>query len=103
MSLHTCSLSGLEWSLMAGSARYRDLLTSASQITQLRSSSLKLSGSLRQVAASCSMADTAVTAEGSVDGDADDAVSMLPVAAHMKLLLDAPEGTQRISASTADD
>ncbi|OCF31631.1 hypothetical protein I317_06120 [Kwoniella heveanensis CBS 569] len=73
--------------------RYRDLLTSATQITSLHSSSLRLSDSLREIARSCSNPDINITldGEGSEAGEEEDVVNMLPVAAHMKLLLDAPE------------
>ncbi|WVQ93491.1 hypothetical protein IAU59_000565 [Kwoniella sp. CBS 9459] len=73
--------------------RYRDLLTSATQITSLHSSSLRLSDSLREIARSCSNPDINITldGEGSDAGEEEDVVNMLPVAAHMKLLLDAPE------------
>lgn len=66
--------------------RYRDLLTSASQITSLHSSSLRLSSGLKAVGAAC--ANPAVE----VPEVEDEGVSeLLPVAAHVKLLLDAPE------------
>ncbi|GMK59894.1 hypothetical protein CspeluHIS016_0901110 [Cutaneotrichosporon spelunceum] len=66
--------------------RYRDLLTSASQITSLHSSSLRLSSGLKAVGAAC--ANPAVD----VPEVEDEGVSeLLPVAAHVKLLLDAPE------------
>lgn len=72
------------------STRYRDLLTSASQITSLYNSSLRLSSGLRTVAVACAnpteMADTS-----SETADGEDVNTMLPVAAHMKFLLDAPE------------
>ncbi|WWD16437.1 hypothetical protein CI109_100863 [Kwoniella shandongensis] len=75
--------------------RYRDLLTSATQITSLHSSSLRLSDSLREIAKSCT---NPTDININVDGDAgsepsetEDVVNLLPVAAHMKLLLDAPE------------
>lgn len=75
---------------LARSTRYRDLLTSASQITSLHSSSLRLSSGLRTVSAACAnpteMADTS-----SETMDTEDVNAMLPVAAHMKFLLDAPE------------
>ncbi|TXT07513.1 hypothetical protein VHUM_03233 [Vanrija humicola] len=65
--------------------RYRDLLTSASQMTALHSSSLRLSSSLKTVAAACANPTELPAPDGtSVD-------NMLPVAAHLKLLLDAPE------------
>ncbi|WWC68540.1 uncharacterized protein I206_102469 [Kwoniella pini CBS 10737] len=84
-----------ELRLMVGT-RYRDLLTSATQIQSLHSSSLRLSDSLREIARSCSNPDINITldGEGSQDGDdhqQDDLMDMLPTAAHMKLLLDAPE------------
>ncbi|WWC60390.1 uncharacterized protein I303_102962 [Kwoniella dejecticola CBS 10117] len=82
-----------ELRLMVG-ARYRDLLTSATQIQSLHSSSLRLSDSLREIARSCSNPDINITldGDGSQDGnDNDDLMEMLPTAAHMKLLLDAPE------------
>lgn len=75
--------------------RYRDLLTSATQITSLHSSSLQLSSSLRTVAQACNNpSDIAFTADGDSpdQSDAEDVMSLLPVAAHIKLLLDAPEG-----------
>ena len=75
--------------------RYRDLLTSATEITSLRSSSLHLSSSLRSVVQACNDHSdlSMITANDSADhSDAEDVMSMLPVATHMKLLLDAPEG-----------
>ncbi len=84
------------------STRYRDLLTSATQITTLHSSSLHLSSSLRTVAQACSNpSDIPSTSEGdSLDqSEEEDVMSMLPVAAHMKLLLDAPEGELHIFPS----
>lgn len=66
--------------------RYRDLLTSASQITTLHSSSLRLSSSLKEVGAAC--ANPAVDVP-EVEGEG--VSELLPVAAHVKLLLDAPE------------
>ncbi|OCF75076.1 hypothetical protein I204_03925 [Kwoniella mangroviensis CBS 8886] len=86
-----------ELRLMVGT-RYRDLLTSATQIESLHASSLRLSDSLREVTRSCSNPDVNITLDGdnSEDGNAnsteeDDLINMLPTAAHMKLLLDAPE------------
>ncbi|WWC96842.1 hypothetical protein V866_003717 [Kwoniella sp. B9012] len=86
-----------ELRLMVGT-RYRDLLTSATQIESLHASSLRLSDSLREIARSCSNPDINITLDGdnSEDGNAnsteeDDLINMLPTAAHMKLLLDAPE------------
>ncbi|WVQ78802.1 hypothetical protein IAT38_000893 [Cryptococcus sp. DSM 104549] len=76
--------------------RYRDLLTSATQITTLHSSSLRLSEELKEISRSCiDPSDFNLVTDG--DGNAseasegEDVVHMLPVAAHMKLLLDAPE------------
>ncbi|KLT41250.1 hypothetical protein CC85DRAFT_286686 [Cutaneotrichosporon oleaginosum] len=66
--------------------RYRDLLTSASQITALHSSSLRLSASLKAVGAACANPNVEVP-EVEGEGVSD----LLPVAAHVKLLLDAPE------------
>ncbi|RXK41345.1 hypothetical protein M231_01250 [Tremella mesenterica] len=73
--------------------RYRDLLTSASQITTLHSSSLRLSESLKTVAHACSNpTDLTVTTEEDEGKDQVEEISnVLPVAAHMKLLLDTPE------------
>ncbi|KAK8861647.1 hypothetical protein IAR55_002470 [Kwoniella newhampshirensis] len=75
--------------------RYRDLLTSATQITSLHSSSLRLSESLREIAKSCSNpSEINISVDGdggSEPSEVEDVVGMLPVAAHMKLLLDAPE------------
>lgn len=73
--------------------RYRDLLTSATQISTLRSASLQLSASLRSIADTCANPDDiALTAETSTQvSDSEDVLTILPVAAHMKLLLDAPE------------
>ncbi|WWC88089.1 uncharacterized protein L201_002993 [Kwoniella dendrophila CBS 6074] len=76
--------------------RYRDLLTSATQIQSLHSSSLRLSDSLREIARSCNNPDININidGEGSENGNEnedDDLLNMLPTAAHMKLLLDAPE------------
>ncbi|WVW80227.1 hypothetical protein I302_102205 [Kwoniella bestiolae CBS 10118] len=85
-----------ELRLMVGT-RYRDLLTSATQIQSLHSSSLRLSDSLREIARSCINPDVNIVLEGDnleEDGTAneeDDLINMLPTAAHMKLLLDAPE------------
>jgi hypothetical protein len=72
--------------------RYRDLLTSASQITALHSSSLRLSEGLRTVGAAC--ANPAELADAGSDRfeESEYVGKQLPVAAHMKLLLDAPEG-----------
>jgi hypothetical protein len=66
--------------------RYRDLLTSASQITALHSSSLRLSSSLKAVGAACANPNVEVP---EVEGEGVSEV--LPTAAHVKLLLDAPE------------
>ncbi|KAL7424679.1 hypothetical protein Q5752_000363 [Cryptotrichosporon argae] len=77
--------------------RYRDLLTSASQITSLHSSSLHLSDSLKAVAQACAtpadVPSSGTSAGDKQPGEADDVdtLSRLPVAAHMKLLLDTPE------------
>ncbi|KAL1411795.1 hypothetical protein Q8F55_002762 [Vanrija albida] len=75
--------------------RYRDLLTSASQITSLHSSSLRLSSSLKTVAAACANPTELPPTDGASadkdEGEDEDVGSMLPVAAHLKLLLDAPE------------
>lgn len=71
-------------------------MTSASQITSLHSSSLRLSSSLKTVAAACANPTELPPTDGaSADKDEaedEDVGSMLPVAAHLKLLLDAPEG-----------
>ncbi|ODO04509.1 hypothetical protein I350_05113 [Cryptococcus amylolentus CBS 6273] len=88
--------------------RYRDLLTSASQITTLRSSSLRLSDNLKKVVSGCT--DPTGLGDGAHrDGTDDDAASntsegeevvhMLPAAAHMKLLLDAPEALYALLGS----
>ncbi|ORY24078.1 hypothetical protein BCR39DRAFT_548040, partial [Naematelia encephala] len=74
--------------------RYRDLLTSATQITALHSSSLRLSSNIKAVAAACANpSDIPLNLdEDAVAGsDTEDVMNLLPVAAHMKLLLDAPE------------
>jgi hypothetical protein len=72
--------------------RYRDLLTSATQITALRESSLKLSNSLQSAAQACmGPQEIGVTAAPSEKSDGEEVLSLLPVAAQMKLLLDAPE------------
>ncbi|WVQ74709.1 hypothetical protein IAR50_004313 [Cryptococcus sp. DSM 104548] len=88
--------------------RYRDLLTSASQITTLRSSSLRLSDNLKKVVSGCNES-TGLADEANPDGADEDAKSttsegeevihMLPVAAHMKLLLDAPEALYALLSS----
>lgn len=77
---------------LIASTRYRDLLTSASQITSLHSSSLRLSEGLRTVSAAC--ANPTELAESNPDAveESEDVGTLLPAAAHMKLLLDAPEG-----------
>ncbi|OWZ69331.1 hypothetical protein AYX14_05282 [Cryptococcus neoformans] len=75
-------------------ARYRDLLTSATQITSLRSSSLRLSENLKQIVQSCQNPEPAAENDeenASVQSQGEEFVQMLPVASHMKLLLDAPE------------
>lgn len=78
--------------MLNGSTRYRDLLTSASQITSLHSSSLRLSSGLKAVGAACANPAELVGQGDSDDGSAGDDVSvLLPVAAQVKLLLDAPE------------
>lgn len=97
------------------SERYRDLLLSTSQITALRASSLRLSALLGSVADVCAnpagsagqamlmgtdgaggedsaqLAETEAAAEQDTRDGEDEMVEQLPVAAHMKLLLDAPE------------
>ncbi|KIR57503.1 hypothetical protein I314_06642 [Cryptococcus bacillisporus CA1873] len=75
-------------------ARYRDLLTSATQITSLRSSSLRFSENLKQIVQSCQNPELAVendAEDDSVQSQGEEFVQMLPAASHMKLLLDAPE------------
>ncbi|WVO18684.1 hypothetical protein L204_106404 [Cryptococcus depauperatus] len=76
-------------------ARYRDLLTSATQITSLRSSSLRLSQDLKDIVKLCSnAADNSFATDGdhvSEKSEGEEVIHMLPAAAHMKLLLDAPE------------
>ncbi|ADV20738.1 Conserved hypothetical protein [Cryptococcus gattii WM276] len=75
-------------------ARYRDLLTSATQITSLRSSSLRLSENLKQIVQSCQNPELAAendAEDDSVQSQGEEFVQMLPAASHMKLLLDAPE------------
>ena len=70
-------------------------MTSATQITTLRSSSLRLSSSLKSISQACANpGDTAQYKEDVSDTTeaAADIMSVLPVAAHVKLLLDAPEG-----------
>jgi hypothetical protein len=75
------------------STRYRDLLTSATQITALRESSLRLSSSLQNATAACSSPqEIGVSGAQSDTSEGEEVMSLLPVAAHMKLLLDAPEG-----------
>jgi hypothetical protein len=102
-SMVGCVLIGFQVDYLADGddrTRYRDLLTSATQITSLRSSSLRLSQNLRSVAQACSDPSVAVnTEEVESDNEGDDTVVMLPVAAHMKLLLDAPEGRQNDTSS----
>ena len=68
-------------------------MTSATQITALHNSSIRLSRQLRNIADISSNPDTiAITAEISSDvSDTDDVLARLPAAAHMKLLLDATE------------
>ena len=71
-------------------------MTSATQITTLRSSSLRLSSSLNSISQACANpADATQNREDDSDANeaAADIMSVLPVAAHVKLLLDAPEGT----------
>jgi len=72
-------------------------LTSATQITTLRSSSLRLSSSLKSIAQACANpTDTTQYREDvsdTTETTTADIMSVLPVAAHVKLLLDAPEGT----------
>lgn len=76
--------------------RYRDLLTSASQITSLHSSSLRLSSGLKTVLAACANPSELPGSTESEGNDESEAVSdHLPVAAHVKLLLDTPEGELR--------
>lgn len=79
--------------------RYRDLLTSTSQITALRESSLRLSDGLKTVVQACS-SSTDLNASGSDKADespeTEDIMNLLPVAAHVKLLLDAPEGETHV-------
>lgn len=75
------------------STRYRDLLTSATQITALRESSLRLSTSLQTATTACaSPQDIGISSGQSDKSEGEEVMSLLPVAAHMKLLLDAPEG-----------
>ncbi|BEJ01631.1 hypothetical protein CcaverHIS631_0603130 [Cutaneotrichosporon cavernicola] len=76
--------------------RYRDLLTSASQITALHSSSLRLSSSLKAVGTAC--ANPAVEVP-EVEGEG--VSELLPVAAHVKLLLDTPEALYSLLAHHA--
>ncbi|WVN90705.1 uncharacterized protein L203_105947 [Cryptococcus depauperatus CBS 7841] len=76
-------------------ARYRDLLTSATQITSLRSSSLRLSQDLKDIVKLCAnAANNSFATDGdnvSEKSEGEEVIHMLPAAAHMKLLLDAPE------------
>jgi hypothetical protein len=87
------SYCGRGWVVLMYSTRYRDLLTSATQITALHNSSIRLSRQLRNIADISLNPDTiAITAETSTDvSDTDDILARLPAAAHMKLLLDATE------------
>ncbi|ORX35220.1 hypothetical protein BD324DRAFT_82122 [Kockovaella imperatae] len=75
--------------------RYRDLLTSATQITSLRESSLHLSSSLKSVAQACldptDLENGGRTSDAGDQNETEEIMSLLPIAAHMKLLLDAPE------------
>lgn len=69
-------------------------MTSATQITSLRSSSLRLSENLKQIVQSCQNPELAVendAEDDSVQSQGEEFVQMLPAASHMKLLLDAPE------------
>jgi hypothetical protein len=95
---HTCAdkvsaIGGCPERVLMNSTRYRDLLTSATQITALHNSSIRLSRQLRDIADISSNPDTvAITTEtSSVTSDTDDVLARLPAAAHMKLLLDAAE------------
>ncbi|KAK4690039.1 conserved oligomeric Golgi complex subunit 1, partial [Tremellales sp. Uapishka_1] len=74
--------------------RYRDLLTSAHQITSLHSSSLRLSSSLKTISKTCANpldSESVTEDDGDGESEQEDVMHQLPVAAHMKLLLDAPE------------
>lgn len=70
-----------------GRTRYRDLLTSATQITSLHASSARLSQQLKQVSQK-SVSEVAIETSSVAS---DDDLGLLPAAAHMKLLLDATE------------
>jgi hypothetical protein len=88
-----------------GSTRYRDLLTSATQITSLHSSSLKLSENLKTLSQACNNPAEAsiLMEEAGETSEAEEVANMLPVAAHMKLLLDAPEGEFELESSGRAD
>ena len=75
-------------------------MTSATQITTLRSSSLHLSSSLKSISRACANpGDTTLNREDvsdTAETETADIMSVLPVAAHVKLLLDAPEGAPQM-------
>ncbi|KAG7575305.1 hypothetical protein FFLO_00469 [Filobasidium floriforme] len=72
------------------SERYRDLLLSTSQISQLRDSSLRLSTTLKHIESLCASPKTIGT-NGNGQVDVSDVKNQLPTAASVKLLLDVPE------------